>query len=142
MTTHDWQFSRNGLAVQLALISPQIIPPHDVNIQNSILDNLPPASGADSFEESFLERFSPRTVPSLVDGLERYSAEYYDDLRSFVYDEAMNGGSAVKIVYSAMHGVGADFLDRAFRVAGLGPVVHVKKQRGSFRTEKIFTGLG
>ena len=44
----------------------------------------------------------------------------------------MNGGSAVKIVYSAMHGVGADFLDRAFRVAGLSPVVHVKKQRGWF----------
>ena len=60
--------------------------------------------------------------------------EYYDDLNSFVYDEAMNGGSGVKIVYSAMHGVGADFLDRAFKVAGLGPVVHVKKQRGTFQT--------
>ena len=58
--------------------------------------------------------------------------EYYDDLRSFVYDEAMNAGSGVKMVYSAMHGVGADFLDRAFKVAGLSPVVHVKKQRGSY----------
>ena len=48
--------------------------------------------------------------------------------------EAMNGGSGVKIVYSAMHGVGADFLDRAFKVVGLRPVVHVKKQRGSFPT--------
>ena len=60
-----------------------------------------------------------------------FPQEYYDDLRSFVYDEAMNAGSGVKIVYSAMHGVGADFLDRAFKVAGLSPVVHVKKQRGS-----------
>ena len=51
----------------------QIIPPHDVNIQNSILDNLPPLSGADAFEDSFLDQFSASTVPSLVDGLERYS---------------------------------------------------------------------
>ena len=61
-----------------------------------------------------------------------FPQEYYDALPSFVYDEAMNAGSGVKIVYSAMHGVGADFLDRAFKVAGLSPVVHVKKQRGTY----------
>ena len=131
---HGWQFSRFDPAL---ILSPQIIPPHNVNIQNCILENLPPAAGADAFEEAFLERFSQRTVPSLVDGLERYSSEYYDDLRSFLYDEAMNEGSGVEIVYSAMHGVGANFLDRAFKVAGFSPVVHVKKQRGSFQTFKM-----
>ena len=60
------------------------------------------------------------------------SKVYYDDLHSFVYDETMNRGSGVKIVYSAMHGVGANFVDRAFEVAGFNPVVHVKKQRGYY----------
>ena len=126
----------------------QIIPPHNINIQNCITDNLPPAAGPDSFREDFLDDFSERTVPSLVDGLDRHSKvsesmprldlhstrsvskEYYDDLHSFVYDETMNRGSGVKIVYSAMHGVGANFVDKAFEVAGFNAVVHVKKQRG------------
>ena len=46
----------------------------------------------------------------------------------------------LKIVYSAMHGVGASFIDEIFQLAGLEPVHHVIKQQqpdGSFPTVKF-----
>ncbi len=58
------------------------------------------------------------------------SADYYIDMTDFLYDKAMNERSCAKIVYSAMHGVGSNFIDKAFAAAGLQPVHHVKQQRG------------
>ncbi len=37
---------------------------------------------------------------------------------------------ATPVVYTAMHGVGADYVDAAFRRAGFRPLIHVEEQRG------------
>ena len=42
----------------------------------------------------------------------------------------MNQNCKQKIVYTAMHGVGSDFIDKAFEATGFDPVIHVKEQRG------------
>jgi len=46
----------------------------------------------------------------------------------------MNGNFKGRIVYTAMHGVGASYIDRAFQVAGFLPVIHVKEQKGRSST--------
>ena len=46
----------------------------------------------------------------------------------------------IKIVYSAMHGVGASFIDEIFELSGLNPVHHVAAQKdpdGAFPTVKF-----
>ena len=45
----------------------------------------------------------------------------------------MNQSCRRKIVYTAMHGVGSDFIDKAFEATGFDPVIHVKEQRGKFQ---------
>lgn len=44
---------------------------------------------------------------------------------------------SIKIVYSAMHGVGSEFIERIFEISGLDPLIQVKAQQvpdGSFPT--------
>lgn len=42
---------------------------------------------------------------------------------------ADNGNSDVRFVYSAMHGVGYKFMERAFEIANLKPLLAVAEQR-------------
>ena len=49
---------------------------------------------------------------------------------SLVNDFDRNAGFKGRIIYTAMHGVGANYIDRAFQVAGFMPVIHVKEQKG------------
>ena len=66
----------------------------------------------------------------MIDPLEDTSKDYFGTLKSMLFDEAMNRKYQGKIVYTAMHGVGANFIDQAFKVSGFQPVMHVKEQRG------------
>jgi len=51
-------------------------------------------------------------------------------LCNLIVDFDRNRNFNGRIVYTPMHGVGANYIDRAFQVAGFLPVIHVKDQRG------------
>ncbi len=102
---------------------PQIKPPHDKNIFLSINENLQPADD-DAFNED-LTMFQD----NLNDPTEELGKRYYDTLQNLLYDEEMNAGFKKKVVYSAMHGVGASYIDQAFSMAKFAPVLHVDDQR-------------
>merc|ERR1712018_225056 len=57
------------------------------------------------------------------------SKDYFGTLKSMLFDATMNRRYKGKIVYTPMHGVGANFIDEAFDVCGFQPVIHVKEQR-------------
>lgn len=44
--------------------------------------------------------------------------EYYSKLEAGVLDKESNASSATKIAYTAMHGVGHNYMVEAFKVAG------------------------
>ena len=68
---------------------------------------------------------------SIEDPLETMSEKYFSALRNSLYDYEMNKNfGSQKIVYSAMHGVGAEYIDRAFEATGFQPVVQVVEQKG------------
>ena len=50
----------------------------------------------------------------------------------------MNSKYKGRIVYTAMHGVGADYIDKAFEIAGFQPVIHVKEQRGRYNCQNVY----
>ena len=102
---------------------PQIKPPHDKNILESINENLQPKEDQESYSED-LSDFKENLVNPKA-----YADAYYDTMKELLYDESMNSKFKLKIVYSAMHGVGSSFIDRAFATANFAPVVHVDDQK-------------
>lgn len=103
---------------------PQIKPPHDKNIQKSILNHLKPECDA-----AFDEDLSEFDGSLLFDPHDELCSEYYTMLKNLLTDEDRNRKFIGRIVYTPMHGVGADYIDRAFEVAAFLPVLHVKEQR-------------
>lgn len=102
---------------------PQIKPPHDQNILQHIADFLKPES-CQAFEEDLSD-----VDALLIDPLEEMSDTYFATMKAKLYDANLNQKLRHKIVYSAMHGVGAAFIDQAFGVASLPAVLHVLEQR-------------
>jgi len=68
------------------------------------------------------------------DAREELCNSYYSMLCNLIVDFDRNRNFNGRIVYTPMHGVGANYIDRAFQVAGFLPVIHVKDQRGKFFT--------
>ncbi|XP_055919008.1 glucose 1,6-bisphosphate synthase [Eupeodes corollae] len=113
----------NGYKVYWAN-GPQIIPPHDKGIQKCIEANLVPLES--SWETSILNE-----NPMLEDPFEDMFRLYYDALLANIPLEFLksNEESDVRFVYTAMHGVGFPFIERAFEAAKLKPVLAVAEQR-------------
>ena len=90
----------------------------------------------DAFNE---ERFAYNDIDSnLVDPLNETSVGYFGSIKSILFDEKMNTRYKGKIVYTAMHGVGADFVDEAFEASGFrNTIIHVKEQRGKSKTKSL-----
>ena len=66
----------------------------------------------------------------LEDPLEETSEAYYKYIDGMLYDKSgLNQKFDGKLVYTAMHGVGANYIDCAFSVAGFNAVIHCKEQR-------------
>ena len=99
----------------------QIIPPHDTSIQHCIIDHLEPEIEIESRPESEL----------ISDSLLEFSGKYFADLKSDFGDQSLSSGMKHNLVYTAMHGVGSEFIDRAAMETGFKPVIHVKEQRGN-----------
>ena len=67
-----------------------------------------------------------------MDPLKETSKQYCDSMKSILFEEKMNRKYKKKIVYTPMHGVGADTIDLVFDACGFQPVVHVKEQRRKY----------
>jgi len=101
----------------------QLCEPHDVAIAELILENLQPWADYGKAAESV--RASPLCVDNLAEMKEAYFKEMADTL---CFHRKDNGGSDLKIVYTAMHGVGTPFTTKAFEMFGHKPLVMVPEQ--------------
>merc|ERR1712223_875217 len=103
---------------------PQIKPPHDKHILASIDDHIVPKDKL-AFSED-LSGFKNL----IVDPTEEMGDLYYNDLREQLYDaEKLNSNFKKKIIYTAMHGVGANYIERAFKMAKFQNPVMVAEQK-------------
>lgn len=126
--------------------SAQIIPPHDVNIQNSILNNLKYIIFyliKIIFLIKKLINFKFRPLESswnleilkssiLQDPFKEMTELYYNKLYDnipirFITD--FNEKSDLKFVYTAMHGVGFPYVQKSFEKAKLKSLIPVMEQR-------------
>jgi phosphomannomutase len=100
----------------------QIKPPMDEYIDSHIRDNLiphPTSWDTSSLHCSTANLSDP--LPTVLDG-------YFSEIRGFCFRREENGSSRGKIVYTPMHGVGADGARRAFRAFSLPDFVPVAEQ--------------
>ena len=100
----------------------QIIPPHDRNIAQHILENLdihPEAWNIDLLGTSKLRS----------DPYSDIFSNYYKDLENYVVgDKNSLAFSKLKLTYTPMHGVGQKFMKQSFEVFGLNQFVSVLEQ--------------
>ncbi|CAG0880611.1 unnamed protein product [Cyprideis torosa] len=101
---------------------PQIISPHDKGIQMSIEQNLEP--WANAWDLKLFE-----TNKSLVsDPIEEVLRSYYGQLEGGSLDLATNAASDMRITFTPMHGVGQEYMERAFEACQLKPPLRVPEQ--------------
>uniref|UniRef100_A0A6U2BWI2 phosphoglucomutase (alpha-D-glucose-1,6-bisphosphate-dependent) n=1 Tax=Chlamydomonas euryale TaxID=1486919 RepID=A0A6U2BWI2_9CHLO len=114
----------------------QIIPPHDAGIAAAILDSLHPSSLAGSSTQGApLDRAAWQQAvaavtshPLVSNPMVKVSEEYWHRLETLRFRSAGENAAAAAAVYTAMHGVGASYVLRAFQVMGLPPPVMVAEQ--------------
>lgn len=100
----------------------QILSPHDKNIQNAILDNLEPQTGA------FIPPDSDHDL--LSNPWEEINSNYFSKLPTY-NDTHLNSSLQTSVVYTAMHGVGCPYVEQAWATAGFSPnkLVLVEQQK-------------
>ncbi|KAG4076207.1 hypothetical protein HA402_014756 [Bradysia odoriphaga] len=100
----------------------QIISPHDKLIEKSILENLEPFST--SWNLDIL------SSSLLTDPYDEMINSYYDKLKATIPKDVSetNHTSDFQCVYSAMHGVGYVYVNKAMEAGDLKPVIAVKEQ--------------
>jgi len=98
----------------------QIIPPHDEGIAAAIEENLVPWG---------VDINSAEGHPLRRDPLVELSEKYFKDIaRDFCNHPEANAKSQHKIVFTAMHGVGAPWVAKSFEAFNLPPYIPVKEQ--------------
>jgi phosphomannomutase len=113
----------------------QIIAPVDKAISAAILSNAAPWNDASSFyamlDCSVLEA-ALRASPLVSDPTDAAEAEYFSAIsRQLCHHRELNAtaaGCPVKVVYTAMHGVGTPFAERSFAAFGLPPFLKTSEQ--------------
>uniref|UniRef100_A0A1B0CBD0 Phosphoglucomutase/phosphomannomutase n=2 Tax=Lutzomyia longipalpis TaxID=7200 RepID=A0A1B0CBD0_LUTLO len=104
--------------------SAQIISPHDKGIQKYIMANLAPWPTSWNVDQL--------NSPLLSDPYDEMFALYFEKLAKVIPSTLIhnyNAKSHVKFVYSAMHGVGWPFIEKAFTIAALNTPIAVVEQR-------------
>lgn len=97
----------------------QIIPPHDKHISQHIEQNLTPRV----WDYNLCDSHELCSDPS-----EDVLNDYYQQLANYAGHREDNSTAKLKICYTAMHGVGCEFAERAFEVMGLQPFIPTKEQ--------------
>ncbi|XP_017044532.1 glucose 1,6-bisphosphate synthase [Drosophila ficusphila] len=102
----------------------QIIPPHDEGIQEAIMNNLEPK--ASSWDDSAM-----CSNPMLEDPYDIVVPPYFDALKKSLPCTLLevNGKCSISFTYTAMHGVGYEFVKQAFARINLKPFVSVCEQQ-------------
>jgi phosphomannomutase len=98
----------------------QIIPPYDTLFAASIDKNLKPWQ---SYDTTGME-----SHPNTVDVTDTIADAYFSSIPSLCDSKSSNGESPINAVYTAMHGVGNQWVKRAFDVFGHKPLVSVPSQ--------------
>ena len=106
---------------------PQIIEPHDRGIKSSIESNLVPwkfANGATA-----QEAIAGAYASLISDPLAEVESTYFKLISSdWCFHHAENAARKLDITYTAMHGVGAKPVEKAFHAFGLKPYIPVPAQ--------------
>lgn len=99
----------------------QIIPPHDNLISEAIEADLEPWMTYDTTETVF-------TLPLVEDVTSKISTAYYGTVATLCGRKEKNHDIKVKMVYTAMHGVGCQWVKQAFDLFNLPPLDVVPAQ--------------
>lgn len=102
----------------------QIISPHDTEILHTIEANL-------EILEEYWDIEGIRAHNLIHDPLEEVTEDYMAYIRSNLNEDIISTNATMNmlIVYSAMHGVGYPFIDKAFKTSSLRPPIVVPQQR-------------
>ncbi|XP_015586696.1 glucose 1,6-bisphosphate synthase [Cephus cinctus] len=100
----------------------QIIPPHDKGIQKSILANLVPLDASWDVSKIY-------DSPLYKDPLKEIMRSYYAVLKDDVLYPEVNRNTILKFTYTAMHGVGYNYMVAAFEAANFKPFIVVEEQK-------------
>ncbi|KAH8331645.1 hypothetical protein KR074_008924 [Drosophila pseudoananassae] len=102
----------------------QIIPPHDAGIQDAIMENLEPMSGA--WDDSAM-----CSNNQLNDPFDIVVPPYFDHLKKKFPCNLLdlNGRCPITFTYTAMHGVGYEFVKTAFKRTNFPPFISVCEQQ-------------
>ena len=90
----------------------QIIPPHDKGIQKCIMESLEPLNSSWNTTEVYQN-------PLFTDPLNEVMKSYFEDLKDGVLYPETNKNTILKFTYTAMHGVGFNYMTSAFAAANL-----------------------
>jgi len=94
----------------------QIIPPHDLNITRHINENLEP-----------WQLYDYQSTNAIIKTNEVADA-YYNELSKLSRCRETNNNNAVKIAYTAMHGVGTRWIVKSFELFNHSPLILVPSQ--------------
>jgi phosphoglucomutase len=96
----------------------QVISPHDKHIQKAIAEYQQPWT----WDTTRVREQATRIEESLI-------SEYFENIRTLAFRSVkVNTASALKMVYTAMHGVGYPFACRSLQVFGLPAPIPVQQQ--------------
>uniref|UniRef100_A0A674N272 Phosphoglucomutase 2-like 1 n=1 Tax=Takifugu rubripes TaxID=31033 RepID=A0A674N272_TAKRU len=101
----------------------QICSPHDREILCCVEEQLEPWSSS-CWEEELVETSSLRTNP-----LADISRSYMEELTSLCFHRNLNRRCPLKFVHSSFHGVGHDYVQKAFQTFGFAPPIPVPEQK-------------
>jgi len=99
----------------------QIISPHDKKIQSYILNNLEPLESSWDVSQIY-------ESPYYKDPRDDIMQYYYQDLKDNVLYPEVNKSTSLKFTYTAMHGVGHEYMSAAFEAA-------------NFKVSSLYTNL-
>lgn len=101
----------------------QIISPHDKGIQKCILECLKPEDS--SWDTSKVHQAKFYSEQDILD----LEESYFKDLKEDVLYPEINKSTKFKFTYTPMHGVGYNFMKKAFEIANFEPFVVVEEQK-------------
>lgn len=101
----------------------QILSPHDTGIQTSILQNLQPWNDR-VWNVELLKNDS-----RIFDPFTEVTDKYYEALKKFATHTKVVQNTDLKVVYTSLHGVGHDFVTRAFDTLGFKNYYPVMSQK-------------
>ncbi|KAK2578945.1 hypothetical protein KPH14_011149 [Odynerus spinipes] len=100
----------------------QIISPHDKGIQKCITENLKPSESSWDISKVY-------ESPLYKDPLDNIMHTYFEHIKQSVLYPEVNKNTILKFTYTAMHGVGYDYMTAAFDAANLKPFITVEEQK-------------